>query len=244
MKIYLDIEQRSDEWRQIRLGIPTSSNFAKIVTPKKFDLSKGAVDYALRLVAERLLNQTSESTIENPWMEQGRILEADAVRQYEFAYDLTTIPVGFITTDDGRIGCSPDRLVASEKRVALEVKVPSPHVHLGYLLNGTADEYLPQVLGQIYVAELDHAELFSYSPQMPAALIKTDRDPERIAKLADALDRFTESLDEMTERARSMGVFQPAPRVVAPAEAIEAADLAKHFKKKSHARMIEQGFIG
>src|SRR5690606_5723725 len=105
------------------------------------------------------------------------------------------------------------------------------------------DEYLPQVFGQIYVAELDHAELFSYHAQMPSALIKTERDQDRIAKLAEALARFVDNLDEMTERARSLGVFQPIARVAAPAEAVEAADLAKHFKAESLNRMVKEGFV-
>ena len=240
MKIYM-CEQRSDAWRQLRLGIPTASNFDRIITPKRGELSKTAADYALRLCAERLLNVTSESTIENPWMEQGRILEADAVRQYEFTYEATTVAVGFITTDDGQIGCSPDRLVSSDKRVALEIKCPSPHVHLGYLLNGTAPEYTPQVQGTIYVAELDHAELYSYSTQMPAALIRTNRDDEYIAKLDVALRQFNDNLAKLFERAKALGAFQQV-RQGARVEAIEAAALARQFAKETTARMIAEGF--
>ena len=243
MKIYADIVQGTDAWLNLRLGIPTASEFHRIVTPKKAELSKGAIDYALRLCAEKLLNAPTGQAIEGlQWMERGKELEPMAVRQYEFQYDTVTVPVGFITTDDGSIGCSPDRLVLSEQKVALEVKCPSPHVHLGYLLNGTTDDYKPQVQGQIYVAELDRAELFSYHPQMPPALIQNTREAEYIAKLADALSKFNDNLRSMFERAQALGVYQPMPRAVTPVEAVEMSDIARHFKAEAANKMLREGF--
>lgn len=243
MRIYADVLQGSDQWHALRLGIPTASNFHKIVTPKKCELSKGAIEYALRLCAEKLLNTSGEATVTNPWLERGKELEPVAVKQYEWQYEATTIPVGFVTTDDGTIGCSPDRLVVSERKIALEIKCPSPHVHLGYLLNGTDDDYKPQVMGQCYVAELDHAELFSYHPQMPPALIQNARDEEYIAKLADALKRFNENLFALFGRAKEIGAYQPVPRATSPVETLEMADIAKMFRHESAMRMQKEGFV-
>ena len=242
MKIYL-VDQRSDAWRQLRLGIPTASNFDKIVTPKKFELSARATDYALRLCAERLLNMTSESSIENPWMERGIELEVDAVRHYEWTRDVQTYPVGFIATDDHSMGCSPDRIVMSDERIALEIKCAAPHTHLGYLLNGLDEAYRPQIQGQILIAELDRAELYAYSPQMPAALIETRPDTDCQTKLKDALALFNANLASMFERAKALGVYQPAPRVAAPAEVVELADIARHFKHEAGLRMAKEGFV-
>jgi len=242
VKIY-DVTQGSEAWLHLRLGIPTASNFHKIVTPKKCELSKGAIDYALRLVAERLLNATSESSIQNPWVERGKDLEPMAVQQYEFTHDVQTVPVGFITTDDGTAGCSPDRLVVGDAKVALEIKCPSPHVHLGYLLHGTDDDYKPQVQGQILVAELDRAELYSFHERMPPALIRNTRDEEYVARLAAALQRFNENVLVMLDRARALGVYQPMPRAVTPAEAVEMADLARRLRFESELRMQKEGFV-
>lgn len=244
MKIYADIVQGTDQWLALRLGIPTASNFHKIVTPKKCELSKGAIDYALRLCAERLLNAPTGQAIDGlQWMERGKELEPVAVKQYEWQFEVVTVPVGFITTDDGSIGCSPDRLVSGDAKVALEVKCPSPHVHLGYLLNGTDDDYKPQVQGQIYVAELDRAELYSYHPQMPPALIRNTRDDEYVKKLAEALSRFNENLAAMFKRAKALGFYQPVPRATTPVEAVEMADIARQFKAESADRMLREGFV-
>lgn len=241
MKIYLDVEQGSDAWKALRLGIPTASSFNKIVTKKKAELSAQAADYALRLVAERLLNMTASESFEGPWLERGKELEPMAVRQYEFQREVVTVPVGFITTDDGRIGCSPDRLVAEKTaRVALEVKCPSQHVHLGYLLDGVNEDYRPQVMGQLFVAELDRADLYSFHPQMPAALIHTPRDEDYIAKLRDALARFVDLLDDMHRRALAIGAFQPMARQAG--EIREVKDINDEFRKENERRFVKEGF--
>jgi hypothetical protein len=235
MKIIADVMQGSDEWHRLRLGIPTASSFDKIVTPKKCQLSASAYKYALQLVAERLLNEPTMSLDASAWMERGREMEPDAVRQYEFAEDVKTVPVGFITDDAGTMGCSPDRIVLSEQRIGLEVKCPSPAVHLGYLLDGKPDEYKPQVQGQILIAELDRADFYSFHPRMPAALIRTVRDDDYIDKLCSALGAFNELLHELTERAKSLGAFQPSPTPRSPMEVYEAqalqADAIERFAR-------------
>ena len=241
MKIYM-VEQRSDAWRALRLGRPTSSNFAKIVTPKKCEMSKSASEYALRLCAERLLNATSESSIENPWMERGMMMEADAVRHYEFVTETKTCAVGFITTDDGTMGCSPDRLVLGDDRVAVEIKCQSPHVHLGYLLNGADEHYTPQVQGQILIAELSRVDLFSYHPSMPMALIKTTPDKDYIAKLSAALRQFCAVLDDMHQRALKLGAFQPMSRIGSSGEVKEITDINAAFRIENERRFVKEGF--
>lgn len=272
MKIIQGVDQGGDAWLRIRLGIPTASNFHRIVTRVKCELSAQAKDYALQLVAERLLRSPTETAGGFHWMERGKELEAHAVRQYEFANDVTTVPVTFITTDDGRIGCSPDRLVAGDKAAAklgLEVKCPSPPVHLEYLAAAagitvgvkpsakpkppkkgaapeivpaepqplwvfTADDYKPQVQGQIYIAEFDRADLYSFHERMPAATVRTYRDDAYIEKLAAALAAFTEQLDSLTEQALKLGVYQAAAE-----KAPEASRAAREL-----AMIAEQGFGG
>jgi hypothetical protein len=242
MKIYTGIEQGSDDWKHLRLGIPTASNFGKIITKKKAELSAQASDYALRLVAERLLNMTTESSFQNPWMERGKMLEDMAVRQYEFQHDLQTVPVSFITTDDGSIGCSPDRLVVGDQRVAVEIKCPSPHVHLGYMLDGVTDDYKPQVMGQILVAELERADLYAFHPHCPPVLIQTKPDAEYIAKLSEALKSFTALLNEMTERAKKLGAFQPLRRSITPGMVREVTDINAELRRENERRFVKEGF--
>ena len=213
MKIITDIQQGTEAWVRYRLGRPTASMFHKVVTPVQAKLSAQAKDYALKLVAERLLRMPTDGEISTGWMERGKELEPAAVRQYEFANDVETFPVGFIVYDEKvpfSMGCSPDRIVLakSQEKIAIEVKCKSPPEHLRYCLFGAGDDYKPQVQGQLFIAELDRVDLYSYHPMMPPATIRTFRDDEYIEKLSAALFAFVELVANLEEKAKALGVYQ------------------------------------
>lgn len=231
MRARFDVAQGSLDWYRLRMGIPTASAFDKIVTPVKCELSKQADKYAYRLIAERLLNAPMESLEGQAWMERGKELEPVAASQYEFVNEVETVPVGFITTDDGALGCSPDRLVKG-KPIGLEIKCPSPPVHLGYLLSGHAPEYRPQVQGQMLVAELERVDFYSYHDRMPPCPISTPRDEAYIKLLSAALGQFNERLLSMLERARSLGVFQAFAEAATPLEVERAQELDEALRRE------------
>lgn len=188
-----DVRQNSVEWHALRLGRPTASEFAKILSPTG-KRSTQADGYMHRLLAEWVTGAPLEG-IETQWMERGHDLEQQAVEGYEFFTGHETRAVGFITTDDGRIGCSPDRLV--DPAGGLELKCPAPQTHIAYLLGATvADTYKPQVQGCLLICEREWWDVFAYHPTLPPSLIRVHRDEEYIAKLRSALDEFTDRLEE------------------------------------------------
>jgi hypothetical protein len=145
-----DCVQGSERWHRLRLGIPTASCFSKIVTPGG-KLSKQSDAYLRRLLAEWLYGaplEDPESTYRSEWMQRGHDLEESAVHAYEFQTGHTAEKVGFVTDDDGKLGCSPDRLIGETG--LLEIKVPAPPTHVGYMLTGSIEqEYTPQLQGQL-----------------------------------------------------------------------------------------------
>ena len=60
---------------------------------------------------------------------------------------------GAVPSDDGRIGCSPDRTVMEKggRYSLVEIKCPAPWTHIGYLLDGPGADYRQQVQGQLLV---------------------------------------------------------------------------------------------
>jgi hypothetical protein len=207
MKI-IDCVQGSDEWLAARLGIPTSSEFHRIITAVKGDLSKSARKYAHQLVAETLLGEPVESSIGNmEWVVRGKLLEPQAIQQYEFTTDVDTTVVGFVTTDCGRLGCSPDRLIVGA-RGGLEIKCTAPATHMGLLIDGPGEDYKQQVQGQLAIAELEWVDLYAYHPSLPPVLIRTVRDEPYIAKMRVALSEFLDMRDEMLAQARASGFFE------------------------------------
>ena len=215
MKI-VPCEQGTPQWLEARRGIPTASEFAKIITPVKMELSKQARPYAIRLVTETLLNRSLETLEGLEWIEHGKAHEADAAKFYEFERDETTVPIGFVTTDDGRIGASPDRLVGEDG--LLEIKCPAPATHLGYIIDGFNLDYRCQVQGQLLVTGRAWCDWMSYSYEMPPVLIRIDRDEEFIGRLQAALDQFCDMRDELLATARSRGEFLTRARFESPVE--------------------------
>jgi len=218
MKLYR-IEHGSAEWYAKRIGIPTASNFDKIITPKTAEPSKSAPKYMYRLIAERLLNEPTDDELGYvQWVDHGKGQEPNAVAQFQF--NIATRPLepgGFITTDDGRLGCSPDRLFPGHKE-AVEVKCPAPWTQIGYLLDGPDEAYRPQVQGQMLVGEFDAVHFYSWHPRMPAFHKITLPDAGYLAKMRDILSTFCDVLDQYTERARALGAYAVVRRVETPGE--------------------------
>lgn len=206
MKI-VDVIQNTPEWEAARLGIPTASEFRRIITAVKGDLSKSCREYAAGLVAETLLGKSLEKPPGNLWAaERGKLLEPLAIQQYSFTNDVEVRRVGLVTTDDGRIGCSPDGLIVGAKG-GLEVKCTLDEKHMSIFFDGPGDDYKQQVQASLAIAELDWWDLYAYHPELPPRTIRTYRDEPYIAKMGAALTEFLAIRDEMLARARASGFF-------------------------------------
>ena len=190
-----DIPQYSAEWFRARIGIPTASAFDKLLTPKTLKLSSQAEAYQHRLLAEWLL-QTPFETETHVWaMDVGMGREEEAVQYYELTTGQETQVVGFCTTDDGRVGCSPDRFVGEEG--LLEVKCPLAPTQVRYLLAGTLPaEYLLQTQGQLYVTGRAWCDFLSYYPGMPAVLVRVLPETAVQQALQTVLTQFCEELEK------------------------------------------------
>lgn len=214
-----DCEQGTAEWFALRRGIPTASEFSKIITPAKGQLSEQWRKYAARLIWEKLMHTTTQSLAGIEHIEDGKRLEPAAVAQFEFTYEVQTKRVGFVTTDDGMVGASPDRFIVGPSTRTLEVKSPTGPIHLGYMLFGHEAAYRPQIQGQLWVCEAEEGVFYSYAERAPAYVIETRRDDEYISKLEAAMREFNENLVRCTEKAHSLGVFQAFDEAVTPVDA-------------------------
>jgi len=216
------VDQGTAEWHALRIGKPTASMFHKIITPKTGKPSTQAQEYMYRLIAERLLNEEMEDGLGRiEWVERGKIEEPNAAAQMSFTHNLELEPVGFVTSDDGRLGCSPDRLIVG-KNEAVEIKCPAPWTQIGRLLDGPGEDYRPQVQGQLMIGEFDKVHFYSWHRRMPPVYAITGRDERYIALLRDLLNRFLDELDAETERARRMGSFAAVMREAGDANLLAA----------------------
>lgn len=190
MKVWKDVEQRSEKWFELRCGHPTASNFARLLTPTGKDSSQWH-DYALELCAACI--RPDEIQWEgNFHTDRGEALEPEAADEFSKIMGLELEAVGFVTRDDMVVGCSPDRLIVvnGEYVAGLEIKCPLSKIHAKYLVEGKLPEqYKGQVHGGMCVTGLNYWYFMSYCPGLNPFILRVDRDGYTEI-LSDALDRF------------------------------------------------------
>ena len=206
----VDVIQGSEAWLQSRLGIPTASNFKKILTATG-KLSTSATEYMCELVAESIIGQPCDNS-QSSFMERGTELEADAVDLYAYQNDVNVERVGFCLRDDGLVGCSPDGLVGENG--GLEIKCPSAKMHVLYLDDEATfvKKYKLQVQGSLYVTGRKWWDMMSYSPtihsNMPSVIVRCERDEKFIALLDEAMGDFVTRLERVKKKIKAMKVVE------------------------------------
>lgn len=186
-----------------RIGKVTASELDNIVKAD-FTLRTGDMPktYLYKKAAEAFRGELLPNTGGSWSMEQGNLKEEEAIPWYAFAFDVKVRQVGFIESDDGRCGCSPDGLIGDDE--GLEVKCPSAHVHLEYLDNDEVPkEYLPQIHMSMFVTGFKRWTFLSYARRFPAVIVKVERDEEICGKIASALDTFYGKYDAFMTKLRS-----------------------------------------
>ncbi len=200
--IIYDCEQMTLEWIRLHFGIPTAACLDQLLTPE-FELRKGEMPKTLvyKKVAEVIQNRPMIDLDKSSFMmEQGMILESEARPWFELEYEKKILQVGFITTDDGRVGCSPDGLIEGED-CGIEIKCPAAHTHVKYLVNGALPkEYAAQVLGSMFVTGFKRWMFVSYRRGFPALVLEIQRDEKAMSEIANAVDSFHRDFDSAMKR--------------------------------------------
>lgn len=198
MKVF-DFKQYSPEWWQTRRGIPTASEFNRIVTPAKWQMASGAETYACELVAQTYdLGYGFSSDQATTAMRNGTIMEPEARRYYELQRECDVKQVGFCISDCGRFGASPDGLIGDDG--GLELKHPTAATQVKWLWAGVVpQEHLAQCYGGMLVTKRSWWDFLSYYPGMEPLLVRVTPD-EKMLKLAESLEKFDKMLTEIRQK--------------------------------------------
>jgi YqaJ-like recombinase protein len=195
-----ECEQGSPEWFSVRLGMPTASEFATLLsTGRGGGESKTRRTYLYKLAGERITGTPMESYT-NKYMERGKALEPEARDYYQFLTNSKLQRVGFIKNTNK--GCSPDSLIGNDGM--LEVKTEAPHLLIERLeTDKLPDDHYAQLQGNLWVSEREWIDALIYFPGMPASLKRVFRSDEYIKNLAIAVDKFNDELDSLVERIKA-----------------------------------------
>jgi len=161
---FIDVEQNSDEWFELRAGKLTSSNLPKIMANYGKAFGKPAKDYAVNVATEQLTGVPISSSYSNAHMERGHEQEPIARQLYELETFSTVTNGGFF--DLGNIGCSPDGLVDDDG--VIEIKSVIPHVHVANMKRQAVDPaYYWQCVGNLLFTGREWIDFVSYCSAMP-----------------------------------------------------------------------------
>jgi hypothetical protein len=197
-----DVIQGSDEWKALRLGIVTASEMFKIISPKG-EKSKQAGKYQNKLIAEIIAGKPIEE-FTSDYMNRGKELEDKARQSYQTLTGQEVTLLGFVTTDDGRIGVSPDGYLPPDG--GLELKCPKIENHIENILYGDiVSDYYPQIQANIYVMECQWWDIISFHSDVWSKPIRVERDNGYIESMLDFVNQFYEGLEEKKAIMREKG---------------------------------------
>jgi putative phage-type endonuclease len=204
-KEYLNIEQGSDAWKQIRSGKVTASMISAVLMDPK---TAGYRDYQAQLVAEVLTGKPQGSDFTNAAMQFGTETEPLARSAYEAETGFSVDEVGFCQHHAiERSGASPDGLAGNSGLV--EIKVPKVSTHLAYLIADVVPvAYKNQMMWQMAVTGRDWCDFVSFRPDLPEHLqlfiIRFKRDPAKILELETAVIAFLDGVDKMINQLKKV----------------------------------------
>lgn len=181
-------EQGTDEWLDLRKGVASASNFKKLIAPKTEKPSATAKKYAKELALELAYHELKAESFKSAAMEDGNVREELARQSYQERTLSLVEEVGFITSDCGNFGYSPDGLVGNDGLI--EIKCLEAEAHSEILLKGAKempDDYKCQVQGGLWLSERKWCDFVAYgkikNEEKNLIIIRVFRDEEFIKKL-------------------------------------------------------------
>jgi len=199
-------EQGTDEWHLLRAGIPTASEYSKLITSTG-SASKQLVEYATQLAADAYAGKPLDRFEGNGYTERGKELESMARDWYSLTTDNEVTEVGFCTDDDGTYGASPDGLVGEDGAVEFKCLIAKNHVKalLYYQKHGRCPtDYVPQTQGQLFVCERQWNDLVFFHPDLPCLVIRQTQDTTLAAALQAQLAEVIRKRDDILSAIRTV----------------------------------------
>lgn len=199
-EILTKFDQGSLEWHKAKLGRPTASQFGDFMDSSfGYRAGKMPETYLFERLAERMTKRVLPNSFSSFSVEQGQLLEEEAIPFFEMETNLTTQRVGFVIGDDKRCGCSPDALISDD--AGLEIKCPFPQTHLRYLDHGKLpSDYAWQVHGSLFVTGRKRWHFMSYHRGLPPLHVIVERDESIMAKIGECLAKFYATFDAALQR--------------------------------------------
>ena len=205
--IYHNHEQGSEPWLHCRSGVITASKYKDArdrLKPAKGETigkpSAKCIAYAAQVAVERIAGRPIDKLFQNWQMREGQEQETPARCAYEGATGHLVDEVGFITTDDGRFGYSPDGIINDDGLVEIKT-ILSGDTTLKVCGAGDLSAYMDQCLGGLWLTGRKWIDLVIWCPALEPVgkqltIHHIARDDNAINDLETDLLAFLAMVDE------------------------------------------------
>ncbi len=184
---YHDIEQKSDEWFELRKGKLTGSH----ATPIKAN-GKGLETYCKKIVLEMI--GIKQDSFQSKDMERGNDLEALARTAYELHTGLVVTETGLVTNSKFKdVSVSPDGLIG--KNGGAEIKCRNDENHLSLILGDKSLIPTNQIQMTLKLTEREWWDFVNFNPNFSKPLFIKRIYPD---------DKYFEKLDKGFETGRKL----------------------------------------
>ncbi len=191
MNLTIDVsayEQRSQEWKEARIGKLTASQAKRIMGS---DAVKKTL--ALELAAEMMTGRVYESS-GGAASRRGIAMEAEALEAFAFGIvdKISSLPGLQVHAGLPRAACSPDGFIGELAMVQIKCPADQKH-HIRNAINPDPD-YVMQCQYELWVCARERNHLVSYHPDFPPAsqviIHRVDADMELWPKFHTAVDEI------------------------------------------------------
>jgi len=193
------MEQRTQEWFEIRRGKITASNFCKLMGIKA--LGETGLTYLKELVAETIMWNFEEGYVSQA-MQRGIDLEPVAIESYEIETLNKVTKIGFVEYDE-IVGGSPDGFIGEDG--IIEVKCPGAKQHIETLISKEIPKgNYDQCQGLLFITGRKWLDFVSFNPDFISGkqmiIIRTTPDEVWVEKFKQRLDESKTIINQFKEQ--------------------------------------------
>lgn len=162
----------------------------------------GAIAYARDIARERIGGQAMP-VFPNFAMRTGTEQEPAARRAYEVLTGNLVEEVGFLTTDDGLFGVSPDGRIGTKGALEVKTMVSSDTLFTA-LVDRDTSAYRDQILGYMWLLSVEWVDLCLWVHDLQIIkIVRFERDEEAVIALEEDLLAFAALVREQEAKLRA-----------------------------------------
>lgn len=195
---FIDINQNTDEWLELRGGKLTSSKMNVIMANYGKSFGEPAKKYAVNIAIEQITGKCIRSSYTNEHMSRGHAQEPVANNLYQQETFSTTTNGGFFKSDF--VGCSPDGLVGNDG--VIEIKSVITNIHYANVKRQSIDPaYKWQCYGNLLFTGREWLDFISYCEDYPEGKqlfihrINKNESQEQFKMIQSRIEQFKELVD-------------------------------------------------